>query len=57
MVKNHKCDWPECEKTFVSKSKLATHKMTHTGEKPFQCTEENCIIIIVIVIVIVIVII
>ena len=31
----HECD--VCEKVFVSASKLAIHKRTHTNEKPYEC--------------------
>ncbi|XP_015592131.1 zinc finger protein 728 [Cephus cinctus] len=36
--RKHKCDL--CEKTFVQKSKLTTHRLSHTGQRPFKCT--NC---------------
>ena len=31
-----KCD--QCSKVFVSITGLKSHKRTHTGELPFQCT-------------------
>jgi len=36
--KSHQCDL--CEKSFVSKSSLNSHKKVHCGEKPYSC--EKC---------------
>ena len=35
--KPYKCDY--CDKTFVLKTKLTCHQMTHIGEKLFKCRE------------------
>eukprot|EP01028_Stygiella_incarcerata_P003505 TRINITY_DN1705_c0_g1_i1.p1 TRINITY_DN1705_c0_g1~~TRINITY_DN1705_c0_g1_i1.p1 ORF type:complete len:566 (+),score=132.84 TRINITY_DN1705_c0_g1_i1:204-1901(+) len=32
------CDFPGCEKTFARRCDLLTHKRTHTGERPYECT-------------------
>ncbi|KAI1796179.1 hypothetical protein LXA43DRAFT_656525 [Ganoderma leucocontextum] len=37
--KPYKCIWPGCDKAFSHKGGLATHKNTHTGEKPWLCGE------------------
>lgn len=37
-MKKHKCEI--CGKLFAQKSKLTTHKLSHTGERPFKC--HNC---------------
>ncbi|KAI8365185.1 uncharacterized protein BYT42DRAFT_505620 [Radiomyces spectabilis] len=33
---------PYCQKAFTRPSSLRTHTYSHTGEKPFECTEEGC---------------
>ncbi|CAO3613113.1 unnamed protein product [Mucor hiemalis] len=33
---------PYCEKGFTRPSSLRTHTYSHTGEKPFKCTEPGC---------------
>ncbi|KAG2236475.1 hypothetical protein BDF21DRAFT_419091 [Thamnidium elegans] len=33
---------PYCDKGFTRPSSLRTHTYSHTGEKPFQCTEPAC---------------
>lgn len=35
LVRSHHCDM--CSKKFFSKKDWRNHRMTHTGEKPFQC--------------------
>ncbi|KAJ1833085.1 hypothetical protein LPJ63_003018 [Coemansia sp. RSA 2711] len=36
----YQCD--QCQKYFTRPSSLATHKLTHTGEKPHSCTFQGC---------------
>ncbi|KAI8320023.1 hypothetical protein GQ54DRAFT_243569, partial [Martensiomyces pterosporus] len=31
-----------CQKMFARPSTLATHMHSHTGEKPYECTWDNC---------------
>lgn len=41
--RNHKCTWPECERTFPHRSTLVEHLKNHanpgTGEKLFKCSQ------------------
>ena len=39
-VKKHPCKI--CDKRFTRPSSLQTHMYSHTGEKPYACTEEGC---------------
>lgn len=39
-VKTFQC--PECPKVFLSADKLKTHSYYHTGERPFECMENDC---------------
>eukprot|EP00088_Acartia_fossae_P011067 TRINITY_DN1554_c0_g1_i7.p1 TRINITY_DN1554_c0_g1~~TRINITY_DN1554_c0_g1_i7.p1 ORF type:complete len:538 (+),score=103.12 TRINITY_DN1554_c0_g1_i7:334-1947(+) len=35
--KRHACDFPGCDKKFPRPGRLAIHKRTHTGERPYAC--------------------
>ncbi|XP_030749206.1 uncharacterized protein LOC115877185 isoform X2 [Sitophilus oryzae] len=36
------CSCARCGKHFQNKSNLKIHMLTHSGIKPFKCTEDNC---------------
>ncbi|KAI8329329.1 hypothetical protein BC941DRAFT_362856 [Chlamydoabsidia padenii] len=39
------CRWKDCargEKPFTKRHKMHNHLRTHTGERPYVCTEEGC---------------
>lgn len=36
------CSYPGCNKTFDKPCRLAAHERSHTGERPFVCTFEDC---------------
>ena len=35
--KKHICDYQGCSKAFKRNDHLKSHKLTHTGEKPYVC--------------------
>lgn len=39
------CEWANCpreRKPFLKRHKMQNHMRTHTGERPFECTIEDC---------------
>lgn len=38
--KTHICDFPGCTNAYAKKSLLVQHRRSHTGERPFKCS--NC---------------
>lgn len=38
----HACPYNDCAKFFARPSRLATHILSHTNEKPFICEAEGC---------------
>jgi len=38
----HACPHPDCDKFFARPSRLETHLLSHTGERPFKCNVEKC---------------
>ncbi|CAO3650541.1 unnamed protein product [Mucor hiemalis] len=39
------CEWTNCSrerKPFIKRHKMQNHMRTHTGERPFECTIEDC---------------
>ncbi|POG80120.1 hypothetical protein GLOIN_2v1521698, partial [Rhizophagus irregularis DAOM 181602=DAOM 197198] len=41
-VNNNRYQCPYCSKRFSRPSSLRIHTYSHTGEKPFVCTEPGC---------------
>ncbi|KAI6246275.1 Transcription factor IIIA [Erysiphe necator] len=41
-IKNIKCTYDNCDKTFNRPAKLAAHLRSHTNERPFICTYTGC---------------
>ena len=38
----HPCPHEDCDKYFSRPSRLQTHLLSHTGERPFKCEAEGC---------------
>ena len=38
--KKFRCTWPNCEKAYSAKNFLIEHIRTHTGDRPYACS--NC---------------
>ena len=38
--KKFRCTWPNCEKAYSAKNFLIEHYRTHTGDRPYACS--NC---------------
>ena len=41
-VRDYLCDWPGCEKSFVTGTRLRRHRAAHEGHEPFQCDVNDC---------------
>lgn len=40
--KKHFCDYPGCGKAYARPVRLAEHQRSHTNERPFVCTFDDC---------------
>ena len=40
--KNFHCRWPECEKSYRTRSHLKWHMNSHQNKRPFKCTYSDC---------------
>ena len=38
----HPCPHADCSKYFSRPSRLQTHLLCHTGDKPYNCTKDGC---------------
>ena len=41
-VRDYKCEWDDCGKSFVTATRLKRHRAAHEGREKFRCTVGGC---------------